>query len=127
MLAEADGKAGKVEEGLTLAEEAKALVEKTEERWHEAEVYRVKGDLLRSIERLSEAEACFRQAIAVARRQQAKSWELRATLSLSRLLQKEGRPEEARHLLSEIYGWFTEGFDTPDLREARDLLGELGR
>ena len=75
--------------------------------------------------RSSEAEACFRQAIEVARRQEEKSLELRVTLSLSHLLQKEGRSQEARSLLSEIYGWFTEGFDTPDLQEAGALLKEL--
>jgi len=72
-----------------------------------------------------EAEACFRQALEVARRQGAKSWELRAALSLSRLWQRQGKPAEARQLLSEIYAWFTEGFDTADLQEARTLLVEL--
>jgi predicted ATPase len=91
----------------------------------EAELCRVKGELLQMSGKVGEAEACFRQAIAVARGQESKSWELRATLSLSRLLQKDGRSEEARQLLSEIYGWFTEGFDTPDLQEARALLEEL--
>ena len=124
--AEAYGRAGQVEKGLALAEEALDLVEKTGERAWEAEVLRRKGELLQLSSKPSEAETCFRQAIEVARRQEAKSWELRATLSLSRLLQKEGRSEEARGLLSEIYGWFTEGFDTPDLQEARALLEELG-
>ncbi len=87
--------------------------------------HRIKGELLQLSGRTSEAEASFRQAIEVARRQEAKSWELRATISLSRLLQKEGRSAEARQLLSEIYGWFTEGFDTPDLKEAKALLEEL--
>ena len=73
----------------------------------------------------SEAEACFRQAIAMARRQSAKSLELRAVMSLSRVLQKHGKSEEARQLLAEIYGWFTEGFDTADLQEAKMLLEEL--
>jgi len=88
-------------------------------------VHRVKGELLQLSGKLSEAEACFRQSIEAARRQEARSWELRATLSLARLLQKEGRSQEARKLLSEIYGWFTEGFDTPDLQEAKGLLEEL--
>jgi predicted ATPase len=123
--AEAYGKAGRAENGLVLAEEALNLIERTEERAWEADAHRVKGDLMQLSGRPSEAEACFRQAIEIARRQQAKSWELRATLSLSRLLQKEGRSAEARRLLSEIYGWFTEGFDTPDLREAKALLEEL--
>jgi len=86
---------------------------------------RVKGELLGLNGRPSEAEASFCQAIEVARRQEAKSWELRTTLSLGRLLQKQGRSEEARQLLSEIYGWFTEGFDTPDLKEAKALLDAL--
>ena len=126
LIADAFGKCGQVEKGLALAQEAIDLVEKGGERTWEAEVNRVKGELLKLSSRESEAEACFRQAIEVARRQQAKSWELRATTSLGRLLQKEGRSGEARPLLSEIYGWFTEGFDTPDLKEARALLDELG-
>jgi predicted ATPase len=73
-----------------------------------------------------EAAQCFRDAIEVARRQSAKSWELRATMSLARLLAKQGRRAEARAMLSEIYGWFTEGFDSPDLRDAKALLAELG-
>ena len=125
-VAEGYGVLGQIEKGLGLMEEALSFVEKTGERLWEAEIHRVKGDLLQSCGRVSEAEASFRQAIEVARRQQAKSWELRATMSLSRLLQKEGRSEEARPLLSEIYRWFTEGFDTPDLKEARALLDELG-
>jgi predicted ATPase len=124
--AEAYGKAGRAEEGLALAEEALDLVEKTGERAWEAEAYWVKGDLLQSSGKVEKAETSFRQAIEVARRQEAKSWELRATLSLSRLLQKQGQSEEARQLLSEIYGWFTEGFDTPDLQDAKALLEELG-
>jgi predicted ATPase len=74
-----------------------------------------------------EAETCFYQALAVARRQQARSWELRAALSLSRLWQRQGKHAEARSLLAPIYGWFTEGFDTADLQEAKGLLEELGR
>ncbi len=126
LIAEAYGVAGQVGRGLGLVEEALAFVEKSEERFSEAEAHRVKGELLQLSGRVSEAEACFRQAIEVARHQEAKSWELRATMSLSRLLQKEGRSAEARQLLSEIYGWFTEGFDTPDLQDARALLEELG-
>jgi len=125
-LAQACAKSGQVEEGLSLLEEALAMIETGGERLWEAEVHRVKGELLQSCGRVSEAEACFRQAIEVAHRQKAKSWELGATMSLSRLLQEEGRCEEARPLLSEVYGWFTEGFDTPDLKEARSLLDELG-
>jgi predicted ATPase len=95
---------------------------------YEAETYRLKGELLlgsSSAENRTEAEGCFRRAIGIARRQQAKSWELRAATSLGPLLQKQGKEEEARQILSEIYAWFTEGFDTADLKEARALLGEL--
>jgi predicted ATPase len=123
--AEVYGMLRKARKGLDVIEEALGIIQKTEERWCEAEIHRVKGELLQSDGKSSEAEASFRQAIEVARRQEAKSWELRATLSLSRLLQKEGRSEEARRLLSEIYCWFTEGFDTPDLQEARALLDVL--
>jgi predicted ATPase len=117
--------AGKVDDGFGLLEQALAHVKRTGEVLWEAEVYRVRGDLLQLREGSSEAEASFRKAIEVARRQQAKFLELKATLGLSHLLQKEGRSEEARPLLSEIYGWFTEGFDTLDLQEARALLDVL--
>ena len=112
------------------------MVEKNEERWNEAELYRLKGEL--TIQKLSvissqlsvpstqaEAEECFLKAIDIARQQQAKSLELRATTSLVRLWHQQGKTAEARRLLSEIYGWFTEGFDTKDLHEARVLLEEL--
>ena len=91
----------------------------------EAELYRLKGKLLQAAGSGDEAEACFRQALDVARRQQAKSLELRAAMSLSRLWQHQGKPDAAHHLLTEIYGWFTEGFDTADLCEAKALLEEL--
>jgi predicted ATPase len=103
-------------------------VDHTGERYWEAEVYRLKGDLLlrQSVPDAPQAEACFQQALAVACRQQAKSWELRAAMSLSRLWQQQGKRAEARELLAPIYSWFTEGFDTPDLQEAKALLEELG-
>jgi predicted ATPase len=92
----------------------------------EPEVHRLKGELLLVRGGAEpEAEKCFQRAIEVARRQQAKSWELRATMSLCRLWQKQGKQEQARQALTEIYSWFTEGFDTPDLREATALLEEL--
>ena len=125
---------GRIDEGLDLLAEALDFVEKTGERYYEAEVRRLRGELLllqgdfpsssRGDE--VEAEADYRTAIEVARRQSAKSLELRATVSLSRLLQRQGKREEAREMLAEIYGWFTEGFDTRDLREAKALLDELG-
>ena len=130
-LAEAYGKVGQGEEGLAVLAEALATVEKNEERRHEAELYRLKGALtlqssVQSLEsRVKEAEECFRQAIEIARRQNAKSWELRATMSLSRLWQQQGKEKEAHQLLSEIYGWFTEGLDTKDLQEAKALLEQL--
>ncbi len=138
LLAETYGKVGKIEEGLSLLTEALALVDKNEERNWEAELYRLKGELLlkdeggrfvlSAVEGLQDElspQACFLKAIEVARQQQAKSWELRATVSLCRLWQKQGRHEEARQMLAEIYGWFTEGFDTVDLKEAKALLEEL--
>ncbi|NIN69149.1 MAG: AAA family ATPase, partial [Anaerolineae bacterium] len=124
-LAEAQAMAGQPGEGLTTLEEALALVEETDERHWEAELYRLRAELLLMQGDDAEAERSLHKAIEVARRQQAKSWELRATVTLCRLLQKQGKREEARQLLSEIYGWFTEGFDTPDLKEAKALLDQL--
>ena len=100
---------------------------KTGERYFEAELHRLKGELLLQQDAGSgdEAETCFRQALDVARCQQAKSLELRAAMSLSRLWQHQGKRDEARQLLAEIYGWFPEGFDTTDLQEAQALLEEL--
>jgi predicted ATPase len=128
LLAEACGRAGQVEEGLGALHEALEAMPTTEERLYEAEVYRLRGELLlqQSAVQQGKAEESFHQALAVARRQQAKSWELRAALSLSRLWQQQGKCAEARALLAPIYGWFTEGFDTADLQEARTLLEELG-
>ena len=90
-------------------------------------MFRLKGELLlrQAVPDASQAEACFRQALAIARRQQAKSWELRAAVSLSRLWQQQGKRAEAYRLLAEVYGWFTEGFDTHDLQEAKALLAAL--
>jgi predicted ATPase len=107
--------------------DALASVYSYRERFYEAELYRLKGDLLVALSGAQhvEAEACFRQALEVARHQQAKSLELRTATSLSRLWQRQGRGAEARQLLAEVYGWFTEGFDTPDLREVKALLKEL--
>ncbi|MFQ5595764.1 MAG: hypothetical protein ACE5HA_16585, partial [Anaerolineae bacterium] len=127
LLAEAYGQAGQAEEGLTVLAEALASVDNTGQQCWEAELYRLKGELLQQNGADADAEACFRQAIEVARRQEAKSWELRATVSLCRLLQQQGRREEARETLAEIYSWFTEGFDTPDLKEAKALLEELSQ
>jgi predicted ATPase len=113
---------------LQVLAEALTLVAATEERWWEAELYRLKGALLLQLPLpdLGQVEACLQQALDVARRQRAKSLELRAALSLSRLWQGQGQHVAARQLLAEVYGWFTEGFDTPALQEAQALLAELG-
>ena len=107
--------------------EAMTTVETTKERWYEAEVNRIAGEIaLRSPEpNAAKAEAYFERALAVARTQQAKSWELRAAMSMARLWRDQGKRDEARELLAPVYGWFTEGFDTLDLKEAKALLDEL--
>jgi predicted ATPase len=132
LLAEAYGKVGRPQEGLTILSEALTAMQKTGERFSEAELYRLKGTLMLQSQVPSlrsqvekEAEQCFGKAIEIARRQQAKSLELRAVISLSRLWQQQGRKDEARQMLAEIYGWFTEGFDTKDLQEAKALLDTL--
>jgi predicted ATPase len=124
-LAEAQAKTDHPEGGLTTLAEALTLVEKTGERLWEAELYRLRAELLLMQGDDHEAEASFEKAIEVARRQSARSWELRASIGLARLRQKQGKTDKARQLLGEIYDWFTEGFDTPDLKEAKLLLGEL--
>ena len=124
-LAEAQARAGKQGEGLATLAEALALVEETDERHFEAELNRVRAEILLMQGDEAGAEASFETAIAVARRQQARSWELRATTGLARLWQAQCRADEARQMLAEIYGWFTEGHDTPDLKEAKALLDEL--
>jgi predicted ATPase len=127
LLAEAHGKAGQIEESLAVVAEALELAKKTGERAWEAEVHRLKGELLlaRSPSDQAGAEASFRQALDVARHQSAKSWELGAATSLARLWQQQGRTDEARELLAPVYSWFTEGFDTRDLKEAKALVEEL--
>jgi predicted ATPase len=126
-LAEAYGKLGQTLGGLTLLGEALAAVHKTGERFYEAELYRLKGELLlvRSAENHGQAEASFQQALTVARHQQAKSSELRAATNLSLLWQRQGKRAAAYDLLASVYGWFTEGFDTADLQEAKALLEDL--
>jgi predicted ATPase len=143
LLAEAYRRDGQAGEGLTVVGEALAIVDKNEERYYEAELHRLKGEL--TLQKLSvisfqlsvsspqpltpdpqgEAEASFLKAIEIAQKQQAKSLELRATTSLARLWQQQGKTEEAHKLLSEVYNWFTEEFDTKDLQEAKALLVEL--
>jgi predicted ATPase len=131
LLAEMQGQVGQVEEGLAILTEALDIAAMTSERWFEAETYRLKGELtlqssVQGLEsRVKDAEECFLKAIEIARQQQAKSLELRATVSLARLWQQQGKHREARDTLSAIYGWFTEGFDTKDLQEAKALLDEF--
>ena len=107
--------------------EATTTVENSMERWPEAEIYRVAGEIAsKSPEQdAAKAETYFERALAVARQQQAKSWELRAAMSMARLWRDQGKRREARELLAPVYGWFTEGFDTLDLKEAKTLLSEL--
>ena len=114
-------------EALSVLDEALARVNRLEERWFEAELYRLKGDalLILSPERAAEAEACYHQALAVARDQGASLWELRAATSLARLWRNQSRRAEARDLLAPVYGWFTEGFGTADLKDAKALLDAL--
>ena len=127
LLAEAYGQAGQPEAGLTCLAEAVTRVVATEERWWEAEVYRLQGALLLRLPLpdIPQATACLHQALDVAKRQQAKALELRAALSLSRLWQRQCKRTKAHALLTEVYGWFTEGFDTADLKQAKALLEEL--
>jgi predicted ATPase len=126
-LAKAYAQLGKFDEALGCISEATAAVERTKERWFEAEVYRMAGEIaLQSpVRDAAKAEAFFVRALAVARAQQAKSWELRAAMSIARLFRDQGKRDQARDLLAPVYNWFTEGFDTLDLKEAKALLGEL--
>ena len=128
LLAEACRKGGKTEEGLSAVAEALNEVQRTGERYYEAELYRLKGTLLlqQSSDNATEAESCFLQAMMIAQNQQAKSLELRSATSLARLWQQQGKHQEAHDLLAPVYHWFTEGFDTADLQEAKALLDALG-
>ena len=127
LIAKACVKSGDTAEGLKVISDALTRVHKTEYRYYEAELRRVNGELLlaQTVPDEQQAEMCFHEALTVARGQSAKSLELRAAMSLSRLWQRQGKQDEARRLLAEIYGWFTEGFDTADLQEAKLLLEEL--
>ena len=125
VLAQAYGKAGQLEEGLNRLVEAAKLVETTQERWAEAEMHRLRGALLLSMNDHVAAEESYCRAIAVAQQQSAKFWELRASTSLARLWRDQGKRTEARELLAPIYGWFTEGSDTPVLQDAKALLDQL--
>jgi hypothetical protein len=125
------GKVGRLRDGLSAVAEGLAVSEKNGEQWFDAELYRTRGELLLKHDTHAEpkaedeAESCFREALHIARAQEARWWELRTTVSLARLLAKQGKREEARAMLAEIYNWFTEGFDTADLKDAKALLNEL--
>jgi predicted ATPase len=129
LLARAYAELGQFDDALSRIHEAITTVETTKETWYEAEVHRIAGEIaLMSPERdAAKAEACFERALAVARGQQAKSWELRAAMSMARLWRDQGKRDEARELLAPIYRWFTEGFDTLDLKQAKALLDELAQ
>jgi adenylate cyclase len=124
LLAEAYGAGGHAAAGLHALAEVAAVMETTELRWYKAELFRLKGTLLlqQAVPDVCQAEACFHQALDIARQQHAKSWELRAATSLARLWQQQGKQQDACAVLAEVYNWFTEGFDTADLQEARTLL-----
>jgi predicted ATPase len=128
LLAEACMKTGCLDDGLSALAEALPFADEHEDLVAEAETHRLKGELLlrQDHSKAAEAQSCFQRAIEIARNQNAKSWELRATMSLARLLNGQGKRDEARTTLVEIYGWFTEGFDTADLKDAKALLDELG-
>jgi predicted ATPase len=129
LLANVYRQTGQADKGFTLLSEAVALVHQTGERCWEAELYRLQGELLlaRSEETQAEAEACFSEALTLARRQQAQSWELRTVTSLARLWSQQNKTQDAYELLARTYSRFTEGFATADLREARALLDKLQR
>jgi len=127
LLAEACGRTDDSSVGLKTVSEDMSLMAAVEDRSHDADLRRIKGELLmmQGAESATEAERCFRTGIEVARAQKGKSLELRATVSLARLLAKQGRRDDGRVMLAEIYDWFTEGFDTADLKDAKSLLDEL--
>ena len=126
-LAEAYAQLGQLDNAWRCVDEAMSTVETTKERWYLADICRIAGEIaLKSPQpEAAKAEAYFQHALGVARQQQAKSWELRASMSLARLWRDQGKPQQARELLAPVYGWFTEGFDTCDLKEAKALLEEL--
>jgi len=127
-LAKAHAELGKFDDAWRGVGEAMTVVETSKEKWCEGEIHRIAGEIaLMSPEPdAAKAQAHFERALEVSRRQQAKSWELRASMSLARLWRDQGKVQQARELLAPVYGWFTEGFDTRDLKEAKALLEELG-
>ena len=129
LIATALGRMGRFDESLRTIDESFPFIERSGQRVYEAEVHRLKGELLLAQDASSivSAEQSFRTAIEISRKQKAKSWELRATTSIARLLATQGHRDEARAMLADIYNWFTEGFDTADLKDAKALLDELSR
>jgi predicted ATPase len=127
VLADACAQTERIADGLEAVAELRTVIDRTGERSWEAEAHRLQGVLcLQSpVPDLPRAESCFREALDIARNQQAKSWELRVATSLARLWQSQNKSQDAHDLLAPVYGWFTEGFDTADLREAKALLDEL--
>jgi tetratricopeptide (TPR) repeat protein len=126
LIAEMYGKLNQPEEGLTLLRESMDIVNATGYRFHEAELHRIKGELLlQQGSAASDVQSCYEKALKVARAQEAKSYEMRAAMSLVRLWQSQGKNKQAKEMLNKIYSWFTEGFETRDLREAKQLLAEL--
>ena len=125
LLAEACELAGQIQEGLTLLDDALQITKRTGERWFAAELNRRKGQLMLRQGSARAADELYRKALSIAREQEAKLWELRAAASLARLNRDQDRRAEARELLAPVYGWFTEGFDTPDLKDAKALLDAL--
>jgi predicted ATPase len=126
-LSAAHAELGQFDEAWRCIGEVMSMIETAKERWFEAEANRIAGDIALKSPKpdTAKAEAYFERALAVARVQQAKSWELRAAMSMARLWRDQGKRDEARELLAPVYGWFTEGFDTLDLKEAKALLEEL--
>jgi class 3 adenylate cyclase/predicted ATPase len=125
LLARACEIAGQIEEAVDLLDDAAQIVERTGERWLDSELSRHKGQLLQRQGNAGAAEMLYRRALSIAQEQEAKLWELRTAMSLARLRRDQGRRAEARDLVASVYGWFTEGFATPDLKEAKALLDEL--
>jgi predicted ATPase len=126
-LADAHARLGQFDDAWRCIGEGMAASDASKESWCDADIHRLAGDivLLSSQPDAAKAEAYFERALAIARAQQAKSWELRAATSMARLWRDQGKRDKARELLAPVYGWFTEGFDTPDLKQAKALLNEL--
>jgi hypothetical protein len=128
MLAQGYEKLGRIDQAIAMLDDQLVRIQRSRERLDEAELYRVKGELLDARDGAGniEGESCLRKAIEIARRQESRWWELRASVSLTRLLAKQGKRDEARAMLADIYNWCTEGFGTADLKDAKALLDQLG-